>query len=147
MVIEKGNKISIPGKELTATEITVTWSQNLSMRSIQYYVVPIFNQDQENEESLVFIQREFLDLLKAESTPGDDLTVVVNDSFQYGWNKEKNKRWLVFHDMSNILYQRRFVQGLYSKLGKAILTFAGGFSYITDLKTLEWLLDDHLHNF
>ncbi|KAF5667072.1 hypothetical protein FHETE_5775 [Fusarium heterosporum] len=147
MVVEKGNKIFIPTAQLTATEVKVEWSQSFSKRSEQYYSVPFFNKDQGNEESMIFIQKSYLDALKNKKAPGDDLTVVVDDSFQYGQNKEKTKRWLAFHDKNNKPYQWRFVQGLYSKLGQGALTFAGGFFPSIDLKILEGLLGDYLHNF
>lgn len=58
-----------------------------------------------NEESVIFIQKSYLDALKNKKAPGDDLTVIVDDSFQYGQNKEKTKRWLAFHNKKNEAYQ------------------------------------------
>jgi hypothetical protein len=58
-----------------------------------------------NEESVIFIQKTYLDSLKNKKVPGDDLTVIVDDSFQYGQNKEKTKRWLAYHDKKNEAYQ------------------------------------------
>ncbi|KAF4954276.1 hypothetical protein FSARC_12186 [Fusarium sarcochroum] len=147
MVVEKGNKIYIPADKLTATEVKVEWSQNLSSRSEQYYSVPFFNKDQGNEQSLIFIQKSYLEALKNKKAPGDELTVVVDDSFQYGQNKEKTKRWLAYHDKNNKAYQWRFVEGLYAKLGQAAINFAGSIFPQIDLGILKTLLGDYLHNF
>ncbi|KAJ3543299.1 hypothetical protein NM208_g3649 [Fusarium decemcellulare] len=147
MVVEKGNKIFIPADQLTATEVKVEWQQNFSKRSEQYYSVPFFNKDQGSEESVIFIQKSYLEALKKKKAPGDDLTVIVDDSFQYGQNQEKTKRWLAYHNKDNKPYQWRFVAGLYSKLGKAALGFAGSFFPNIDLGLLESLLGDYLHNF
>lgn len=58
-----------------------------------------------NEESVIFIQKSYLEALKSKRAPGDDLTIIVDDSFQYGQNKEKTKRWLAFHNKKNEAYQ------------------------------------------
>ncbi|KAL4724255.1 hypothetical protein ACLX1H_008868 [Fusarium chlamydosporum] len=147
MVVEKGNKIFIPADQLTATEVKVGWSKNFSNYSEQYYTVPFFNKDQSNEESVIFIQKSYLDALNNKKAPGDDLTVIVDDSFQYGQNKEKTKRWLAFHNKNNEAYQWRFVEGLKSKLGQAALKFANGFFPSIDLGMLKLLFGDYLHNF
>ncbi|KAJ4246064.1 hypothetical protein NW762_013809 [Fusarium torreyae] len=147
MVVEKGNKIFIPADQLTATEVKVEWQQSFSQHSEQYYTVPFFNKDQGNEESVIFIQKSYLEALKGKKAPGDDLTVIVDDSFQYGQNKEKTKRWLAFHNKKNEAYQWRFVEGLKSKLGQGALKFANGFFPSIDLGLLKGLFGDYLHNF
>ncbi|KAF5529698.1 hypothetical protein FMEXI_14010 [Fusarium mexicanum] len=101
MVLEKGNKIFIPAEQLTTTEVKIEWTLHFSDRTAQYYAVPFFNKDQGNEESVIFIQTTYLDSLKSKSVPGDDLTVAVDNSFQYSLNQEKTKRWLVYHDKRN----------------------------------------------
>ncbi|CAF3473723.1 hypothetical protein SNK03_010668 [Fusarium graminearum] len=147
MVVEKGNKIFIPADQLTAVEVKVEWSKSLTNYSEQYYTVPFFNKDQSNEESVIFIQKSYLEALKSKRAPGDDLTIIVDDSFQYGQNKEKTKRWLAFHNKKNEAYQWRFVEGLKSKLGQAALKFANGFFPSIDLGMLKLLFGDYLHNF
>ncbi|CZS83295.1 unnamed protein product [Fusarium graminearum] len=147
MVVEKGNKIFIPADQLTAVEVKVEWSKSLTNYSEQYYTVSFFNKDQSNEESVIFIQKSYLEALKSKRAPGDDLTIIVDDSFQYGQNKEKTKRWLAFHNKKNEAYQWRFVEGLKSKLGQAALKFANGFFPSIDLGMLKLLFGDYLHNF
>ncbi|KAF5596726.1 hypothetical protein FPCIR_3937 [Fusarium pseudocircinatum] len=147
MVLEKGNKISIPADQLTATEVKVEWQQSFRAKSAQYYAVPFFNRDQDNEESVIFIQTTYLGSLKSKSVPGDDLTVVVDDSFQYSLNNEKTKRWLIYHDKSNNILQAsqewRFVAGLMSKLGDDARKFGGGFFPDIDLSQMRLLFSDY----
>ncbi|KAH7148076.1 hypothetical protein DER46DRAFT_666534 [Fusarium sp. MPI-SDFR-AT-0072] len=105
MVVEKGNKIFIPASQLETTEVRVEWAQHFTMHSVPYYAVPFYNRDQGDEESVIFIQKTYLDSLQNKSVPGDELTIIVDDSFQYGQNREKTKRWLVYHDKKNQAYQ------------------------------------------
>ncbi|PTD05166.1 hypothetical protein FCULG_00000111 [Fusarium culmorum] len=137
---------------LTAVEVKVEWSKNLTNYSEQYYTVPFFNKDNSQylvngtlviytdstigkEESVIFIQKSYLEALKSKRAPGDDLTIIVDDSFQYGQNKEKTKRWLAFHNKKNEAYH-------------AALKFANGFFPSIDLgMLLKLLFGDYLHNF
>ena len=50
------------------------------------------------------MQADKVDELKSKKTEGEDLTVVVDDSFEYGQNVEKTKRFLVFHNTDNRPY-------------------------------------------
>ncbi|KAM0490333.1 hypothetical protein ACHAP8_011665 [Fusarium lateritium] len=147
MVVELGNKIFIPVDQLTSTEVTVEWAKNFLNHAEQYYTVPFFNTDNSNEEGVIFIQKSRLDALKAKQGPGDDLTVIVDDSFQYGQNRDKTKRWLVFHDKNNQAFQLRFIAALMSKLGQETSKFANGFFSIDDLRMHSPLLGDYLRNF
>ncbi|KAF4334949.1 hypothetical protein FBEOM_11206 [Fusarium beomiforme] len=148
MVVEKGDKIFIPADKLTATEVKVEWQTNLTKYSELYYSVPFIIKDKANEESVIFIQKSYLDSLKSKKVSGaDDLTVVVDDTFQYGQNKEKTRRWLAFHNKKNEAYQWRFVASLTSKLGQGIVKFAGGFFPQIDLGLLSGLFGDYLRNF
>ncbi|RGP72663.1 hypothetical protein FLONG3_6671 [Fusarium longipes] len=147
MVVEKGNRIFIPADQLTTTEIRIKWSQSWCSRSEQYYSVPFFNRDKGNEEGVIFVQKNYIESLRSKQGYGDDLTVVVDDSFQYGQNKERTKRWLAYHDKNNWPYQWRFVEGLKSKLGSAALQFANGFFPSIDLSILKSLFGDYLRDF
>ncbi|KAM0541467.1 hypothetical protein ACHAPJ_013231 [Fusarium lateritium] len=148
MVVEKGNKILIPADKLTATEVQVQWVQSRDKRSEQYYSVPFFNKDQGDEESVIFIQKSYIEKLKSLKVPNtDDLTVIVDNTFQYGQDDKKTKRWLAYHDKKNEMYQWRFVEGLKSKLGQGAIKFAGGFFPNNDLSVLEGLLGHYLRNF
>ncbi|KAF5568029.1 hypothetical protein FPHYL_2963 [Fusarium phyllophilum] len=147
MVVEKGHKIFIPADQLTATEVKVEWQQSLRAQSAQYYAVPFFNRDQDNEESVIFIQTSYLDSLKSKSAVEDKMTVIVDESFQYGQNREKTKRWLVYHNKMNNAYQWRFMFGLISKLGNDALKFGGGFIPSIDMQMLRLIFGDYLRNF
>ncbi|KAF5594077.1 hypothetical protein FPANT_4960 [Fusarium pseudoanthophilum] len=135
MVVEKGHKIFIPADQLTATEVDVEWQQSFRKKSVQYYAVPFFNRDQDNEESVIFIQTTHLDSLRSKGALKDQITVIVDHSFQYGQNRDKTKRWLVYHDKINNPYQR-FILGLIFKLGNDALKFRGGFIPSIDRGTL-----------
>ncbi|KAF4444951.1 hypothetical protein FACUT_288 [Fusarium acutatum] len=147
MVVETGHKIFIPADQLTTTEVKVEWQQSFRAKSAQYYAVPFFNRDQDNEESVIFIQTTYVDSLKSKKVDGDELMVIVDSSFQYGQNKEKTKRWLVYHDRMNNAYQWRFMFGLISKLGNDALKFGGGFIPSIDMEMLRFIFGDYLHNF
>ncbi|CEI67987.1 hypothetical protein FVEN_g7740 [Fusarium venenatum] len=148
MVVENGNKIFIPVDQLTTTEINVEWAAKYSpYRSEQYYAVPCFNTEQSNEEIVIFIQKSYLGDLKNKQSPGDDLTIIVDNSFQYGQNKEKTKRWLLFHNKEREMLQWRFVAALTSKLGQDTSKFANGFFPTADMYTLSKLFGNRLHNF
>lgn len=58
-----------------------------------------------NTESVIFVQKSYLDTLKDKKVSGEDFTMIVDDSFQYGQDKNKTKRWLVYHDKNNKAYQ------------------------------------------
>ncbi|KAK5952286.1 hypothetical protein OHC33_006759 [Knufia fluminis] len=149
-VVEKGNKIFVPADKLTATEVTVQWQQNFSQRQQQYYSVPFYNKDLGDEQSVLFIQKDYLDSFKNKKTSGDDFTLIVDDSFQYGQNKEKTERWLAYHDKSMNAFQWRFIASMQSKLGGGLADFAGGIlkQYIgIDLSILKGLIGDPLRNF
>ncbi|KAG5744695.1 hypothetical protein H9Q72_012395 [Fusarium xylarioides] len=118
MVVEKGHKIFIPADQLTATEVKVEWQQSLRAQSAQYYAVPFFNRDQDNEESVIFIQTSYLDSLKSKSAFEDKITVI----------------W-------------RFMFGLISKLGNDALKFGGGFIPSIDMERLRLIFGDYLRNF
>ena len=53
------------------------------------------------EESLIFVQTSRLDEFKNKKIDGDDSTFNVDDSFQYGQNKDGSRRFLVYNDKYN----------------------------------------------
>jgi len=58
-----------------------------------------------DEQGVIFISTSYLDSFKAKKVAGEDFTIVVDDSFQYGQNKEKTARWLAYHDKSMNAFQ------------------------------------------
>ncbi|KAF5681376.1 hypothetical protein FDENT_8147 [Fusarium denticulatum] len=150
MVLEQGNKIFVPADQLTMTEVKVEWQQSFRAKTAQYYAVPFLNRDQGNEESVIFIQATYLDSLKSKSVSGDNLTVAVDNSFQYSLNNEKTKRWLVYHDKSNNVPQAsqewRFAAGLISTLGDNARKFGGGFFPDLDLSKMRLFFGDPLRD-
>lgn len=149
-VVEKGNTIYIPASTLTENKVTVEWQQNLSKKSQEYYSVAFFNKSKGDEQSVIFISTSFLESFKSKKAAGEDITVVVDDSFQYGQNKEKTARWLVYHDKSMNAFQWRFVASAKQKFGDKLAGFAGGLlkQYIgVDISALAGFIGDPLRNF
>jgi hypothetical protein len=60
-----------------------------------------------NVTGAIFIQASKINDFKAKSQGGDSVTVLVDDSFQYGQKTRDpvTGRFLVFHDKGNKLYQ------------------------------------------
>ncbi|KAK5047537.1 hypothetical protein LTR84_006634 [Exophiala bonariae] len=114
-VVGRGDSIYIAAQSLGDKKIKVSWSQNLGQKSADYYAAKYTVKNGGGAEGVIFIQVSKLDELKAKKTSGDDLTVTIDDSFQYGQNKEKDKRFLVFHDKNNKLYQHRLLENLVSQ--------------------------------
>ena len=54
---------------------------------------------------MIFVENSKVEAYKSRRIDGDDVTVVVDGSFQYGQNKEQTKRFLVYHDQNNKPYQ------------------------------------------
>ncbi|KAL0938268.1 uncharacterized protein CTRU02_204878 [Colletotrichum truncatum] len=149
-IVEKNNKIFVRAGDLTTNEITIEWQQMFKQKKEQYYSVPFFNKDKGDEESVLFIQKDWLDKLKEKKTAGEDFTFVVDETFQYGQDKEKTQRWLVFHDKNRTPYQWRFVASIKQKLGSVLAGFAGGIfnKYLPiDIGNIGVYFGDPLRNF
>ena len=117
---------------------------------------------------MIFVQANMLDDFKKKHTEGDQYTITVDDSFQYGQDKEKKKRWLCFHNkndkpyqvrqctlalerkLNSVSIQHRFVESTIVKYGNAAAGFAVGQGY-KDVNTvadvIKHFAGDYLHNF
>ncbi|KXH50059.1 hypothetical protein CSIM01_07317 [Colletotrichum simmondsii] len=150
-VVEKGNKIFISASEIDKNKVTVEWQQNFKQRSQEYYTVPFINKSQGDQESVLFIQTNYLDAFKKKHVAGEpEFTVVIDTSFQYGQNDEKTSRWLAYHDKSMNAFQWRFVASVKSKLGNQLGSFGGGIfkSFIgVDIGNLAALIGHPLRDF
>lgn len=51
------------------------------------------------------MQADKVDEFKSKATGGEDLTVTVDDAFEYGQDRRETKRFLVFHNPDNRPYQ------------------------------------------
>ncbi|KAK1658843.1 hypothetical protein BDP55DRAFT_373145 [Colletotrichum godetiae] len=149
-VVEKGNKIFVSASEIDKNKVTVEWQQNFKQRSQEYYTVPFINKSQD-QESVLFIQTNYLDAFKKKQAAGEtEFTVVVDTSFQYGQNDEKTSRWIVYHDKSMNAFQWRFVASVKSKLGNQLGSFGGGIfkSFVgVDIGNLAALIGHPLRDF
>lgn len=100
-----GSRISASAQSSTTQSPSSTKTRVSAVDDHHVYSRSLTSTTTGDEESLIFIQKSYLDALKNKKAPGDDLTVIVDDSFQYGQNKEKTKRWLAFHDKNHKPYQ------------------------------------------
>jgi hypothetical protein len=124
-VVEKGNTISFSKSAITNGDtVTIQWQQDLKDRSADYIVVDAAFK--ENDVPL-FVQKSKSDDLLAK-VQGDETTlkVPVDSSFQYGQNKDKTFRFLVYHNKTNKPYQHRFInQTTAAKLAAAAKQLTG----------------------
>lgn len=59
---------------------------------------------------MVFVQASKVNELAAKSQGDEKFTFVIDDSWQYGQQKDGSKRFLVYHDKNNKQYQVRYPQ-------------------------------------
>ncbi|KAL8791671.1 MAG: hypothetical protein Q9195_005754 [Heterodermia aff. obscurata] len=154
MAIEKGNTFYVPGDYLggaSGQKVTIKWSQSLRNRTEEYWVGKYTNKSaNSSEENLIFVQASKLDELKNKKIDGDNVTLKVDDSFQYGQKKDGSKRFLVYHDKDNKPYQHRFVENTITELGGKAADFVSQLGY-ADVNKVEDVarnfLGDYLRNF
>ncbi|KAI4912509.1 hypothetical protein J4E90_005913 [Alternaria incomplexa] len=108
-LVKKGNTIHVPAHFLggeKSEKITLNWSQWLGSHSEDYYVCNYTVKSGVDDASgLIFVQADKVDEFKSKKTDGEDLTVTVDESFEYGQNVDMTKRFLVFHNTDNRPYQ------------------------------------------
>ncbi|KAJ3545018.1 hypothetical protein NM208_g2717 [Fusarium decemcellulare] len=122
-LVTKGNTIRVPAQSLggdNAKKVTVSWKQNFWSRTEDYWICTYTIIGGGTGEGVIFVQANKADEFKAKSS-GDDITVIVDDKFQYGQNKELTKRFLVYHDKEHKPYQHRFVENTITALGDKVV--------------------------
>ncbi|RYO58844.1 hypothetical protein AA0116_g7223 [Alternaria tenuissima] len=110
-VVEKGNTIRIPAESLGGekSEKITTSLLDCCLHANELLLG--------NSEGVIYIQTDKLDEFKSKKTGGDDFSVTVDQSFQYGQDNAKTKRFLVFHNKDNKPFQHRFVESTWAKMG------------------------------
>ncbi|KAI4660678.1 uncharacterized protein J4E78_005383 [Alternaria triticimaculans] len=101
-------------------------------------------------KGLIYVQANKVAEFKSKKTGGEDFTLMVDESFQYGQDKDQTKRFLVFHDTDNRPYQHRFVENTLTELGDDALDYVQnmGFTGAHDIGDLaKNFVGDYLHNF
>ena len=127
-LVAKGNTIHVPAQFLGGDQgkkITVSWSQNLKSRSAEFWIckytvksggkrtiphtalLAMLIRHSGSSSGVIFVQANKLDEFKAKKTAGEEFTLEIDDSFQYGQDKALTKRFLVYHDKGNKPYQVR----------------------------------------
>ncbi|MCJ1363885.1 hypothetical protein MMC16_002994 [Acarospora aff. strigata] len=159
MPVEKGDVIFVPADKLGEKKLVVEWSQMMQSRkestssvftTTRLEELTSLTASEPENQGMIFVQANMLDDFKKKHTEGDQYTITVDDSFQYGQDKEKKKRWLCFHNKNDKPYQHRFVESTIVKYGNAAAGFAVGQGY-KDVNTvadvIKHFAGDYLHNF
>lgn len=129
-LVEKGDVIEFYKEPQVSTEIK--WQQNFKDRSEVFLTIPYKVKDKEASGSLFVEQKmadKFMKAAKKVETNKESLfkssayTITINEDFQYGQDKEKTIRFLVYHDKNENIYQHRFAsnnafQKIVSKIGE-----------------------------
>ncbi|KAI4941548.1 hypothetical protein J4E91_010724 [Alternaria rosae] len=119
-LVQKGNTIHVHPEFLNdgkSNRITVSWSQNWLGRSEKYKVCKYTVKSGGDANGLLYVQANKVAEFKSKKTGGEDFTLTVDESFQYGQDKDQTKRFLVFHDTDHRPYQHRFVENTITELG------------------------------
>ncbi|KAG9187008.1 hypothetical protein G6011_10116 [Alternaria panax] len=153
-LVSEGNTIYVPAECLVGDErkkVTVSWSQMMRTRTQEYWVCNYQVKSGGNLDGVIYIQTDKVDEFKSKKTGGDEFTLTVDNTFQYGQNKEQTKRFLVFHNKDNKPFQHRFVATTLSAFGKKgadivrDLGFKGSADFVEG--HAKDLFGDYLHNY
>lgn len=114
ILVQKGDKISFSQDALKTTDnvVSIEWVQDLATKSMKadYRVVDAVI-DGAGVSVTLFVENSFTDSLEKKCTLEESkYTVVVDSDFQYGQDKEKTSRFLVYHNKKNKPYQHRFIE-------------------------------------
>ncbi|KAG9121178.1 hypothetical protein FRC07_002980 [Ceratobasidium sp. 392] len=167
LVVQSGDVLLVPSEPKSynfGNLKTITWVQDLSKRSAEYYIFTVVNTTQRGQDVIFFIQKEWWD--------SDDLSLWQFDSLvqkgeyefkidaksQYGQADGTGKnRWVVHHDKKRKPYQHRFVKSvLHSAAESAAQAQAiagifginvGGVGLEGILNVAEGIFGDYLHTF
>lgn len=121
MVVEKGNKVSIPADTLgegKGKKITVQWSQEMRNMTSDYWVSKFTNQTTSRPSvclvktiyancstidsiDLVFVQVDMLPKLITKSDPNEHYVFTIDSEWQYGQAKGLSNRFIVYQNTRN----------------------------------------------
>ena len=163
-VVEKGDKISFKEAELSNSKNAreVKWSQFMRERTETYLEINAAIEGKGLALTTVFISKILVDQIKKKCASGKCI-LKIDQSFQYGQNKEKTVRFLVLHNKSNKPYQHRFVETSMLSMAASgaeatmkgaglITSFVPGAAIASKtgevaIKKLKALVGDPLHDF
>ena len=120
-LVSAGDQLVFSKATLTdsAAVKNVEWSQSFRSRKEKYVQVTAAVKSDKPYLVMLFIAQGFVPILQ-EKCKNDKCMMKVDSRFQYGQNKEKTMRFLVFHEKSNKPYQHRFIST------STLSTFANG---------------------
>jgi hypothetical protein len=143
-LVDKGNTISFPKDELDGSSITIEWKQNISSKKADFVLVSAFIDDDTTSAFPLFIQKTWIDRFQGKcktSEDGKKCTVVVDSDFQYGQDKDKTMRFLVYQDKSNKQFQHRFINStIASKFASLVKKVAGSVDSVPYVGTMNKLV-------
>jgi len=150
----------VPGED--NKPVTVSWSQNLSNRTAQYYALIVDNATS-GESVNFFIAAEYYKSSTVANpnhvtkvgqlVEGEGYKLHVDDRLQYGQkNSSGELRFVVFHDKERKPYQHRFIETALGSAGadkasKLAATFGYGGAVDLASKIGKDFIGDYLHTF
>lgn len=142
--------------------VTVRWQQELSNRSEEYVVVP-YTVIGKSASGILYIQKSYADEFMNKSEKDESTNslvsgsskIKVDDAFQYGQNRNKTLRFLVYHNKTNHPYQFRLIFdpiffGIVEKIVKSGREYGGllwGEFLSLGWEQLKSYVGDNLDNF
>ncbi|KAI4675308.1 uncharacterized protein J4E84_010200 [Alternaria hordeiaustralica] len=152
-LVQKGDTIYVHPEFLSdskSNRMTVSWSQNWFNRTEKYKLCKFTVKSGGDAKGLIYVQANKVAEFKSKKTSGEDFTLTVDESFQYGQDKDQTKRFLVFHDTDNRPYQHRFVENTLTELGDGANEYVKeftGVSFEAVGMMAKMFVGDYLHNF
>ena len=147
--------------------LTVEWSQAMREQSAEYVqVTAIFADAPKSTEGLpfmMFLQKDMVEAFRQQYCDESRCQASVTAQFQYGQDKNKTMRFVVYHNPSNKPYQHRFLATsaatTYTRTLQQVAATAGEMnlpvpgmdqatSLVDDFTTIgQSLVGDYLHSF
>ena len=133
ILVEKGDVIEFYKEPKETTKIE--WQQSFQDRSETFIVIP-YTVKGKDASGTLFVEQKKAKTLMASATKAkndkDSLfdapayTCTINEDFQYGQDKNKTIRFLVYHDKSENMFQHRFVStNAFEKIATKVAEQAG----------------------
>jgi len=121
MVITTDDIINITPSDLASAQPQqIEWKQRMSTKKETYVICTFQNLSKNDLDSSgkIFIQQSKLEELKNKKMNGkEDFHFTIDRKFQYGEPNKGGKRWLVYHDQGNVIFQHRFVESTIKSFG------------------------------
>ncbi|MCC5605387.1 hypothetical protein LC612_00880 [Nostoc sp. CHAB 5834] len=113
-LVEKGDAITFRTSALRDPNnvVKIEWQQDFRNRNQDYVETAVtYTVDSQDAFAPLFVQKNLVDELleECEDKTAKKCMVKVNNDFQYGQDRDKTSRFLVYHDRGNKPYQHRFI--------------------------------------